>query len=69
MAGKVTDAELLDAIVRLGSSGVAPTYRELASELGLASWSAARYRVLQLEVGGKVERRERSARSVQVKGG
>jgi SOS-response transcriptional repressor LexA len=67
---KVSDAAILDAIGRLKSaSGAAPTYRELAEELGFASWSTARYRVLQLEVGGKVERRDRVARSVQLKGG
>jgi SOS-response transcriptional repressor LexA len=67
---KVSDAAILDAISRLkAASGVAPTYRELAAELGLASWSSARYRVLQLEVGGSIERRDRVARSVQLKGG
>ena len=66
---KVSDKSILDAIARLrAENGVAPTYRELAAELGLASWSSARYRVLQLEVGGSVERRDRVARSVQLKG-
>lgn len=67
---KVSDKSVLDAIARLrAANGAAPTYRELAAELGLASWSSARYRVLQLEVGGSVERRDRVARSVQLKGG
>lgn len=67
---RVSDQSVLDAIARLrAANGVAPTYRELADELGLASWSSARYRVLQLQVGGKVERRDRVARSVQLKGG
>jgi SOS-response transcriptional repressor LexA len=67
---KVSDKSILDAIARLrAANGVAPTYRELAAELGLASWSSARYRVLQLEIGGSVERRDRVARSVQLKGG
>jgi len=69
VSGKVSDQDVLDAIVDLSRKGAVPTYRELADELGFASWSTARYRVLQLELGGKVERKEHSARSLKVKGG
>lgn len=60
----VTDKEILRAIRRLGHGGVAPTYAELAQELGFASTSSVRYRVLRLEESGLIRRKPGTPRAI-----
>lgn len=55
MSGRsISDEMIVAAIEKLGAEGVAPTYAELALELGFASTSSIRYRVLQLVERGLI---------------
>lgn len=48
----ISDEAIVAAIEKLGAEGVAPTYAELALELGFASTSSIRYRIVKLAQTG-----------------
>jgi repressor LexA len=58
--------EVLDALRRLHDQhGFAPSLREVASEVGLASASSVHHHLRRLEARGLVERRAGQPRSVR----
>lgn len=63
----VTDQQVLEAIESLtATNGVAPSYRELAERLGLASTSSVGYRLRRLADRGKVVLTRGRSRSAEV---
>jgi repressor LexA len=58
--------EVLEALRRLHDQhGFAPSLREVASEVGLASASSVHHHVVRLEEHGLIERRPRQPRTVR----
>ena len=63
----VTDQQVLDAIESLtATNGAAPSYRELAERLGMASTSSVGYRLRRLADRGKVVLTRGRSRSAAV---
>lgn len=63
----VTDQQVLDAIESLtATNGAAPSYRELAERLGMASTSSVGYRLRRLADRGKVVLTRGRSRSASV---
>jgi SOS-response transcriptional repressor LexA len=58
--------EVLRLVAQGGESGPAPTFKEMADQLGLESDSAVGFHLNALEKRGLVERRKKSSRSVRL---